>query len=432
MQNTNELTSRTKLDDYLSRIEAHEKAERRKKGLYLLAFLGVLGVGFTLFYSVDLRPDLRSFAIADLDYEQVETLFSENNAPIIVSHPDIGNDTVKSVEDYINVLNLLDLIERNRSLAVAMYEDEENSEETEEESNQNKLSPYMVDIEGERSVGTELKFSIENYDSEVTYLLDFGNGYRRRVGNSYRYKYNSAGRYRIQLLATRNEEESSVYTKRITITAKESSKEVLASTTIPSTNEPESIIDLNAGLEEAPAGLASEVDPEEDNNPELADNTDNNGEEDSEPLQPLQTKNFQEETAMRAETTSNPSAVQPAPVTKKESTPASGNINRPLVGAQLMPEFPGGTKALARFFRKNYRYPKEAQEKGVEGVVYIRFVVNTDGSLSNAKIVKGIGSGCDEEAIRLVSIMPKWIPGENDGLKVSVYKTIPVVFKLLQ
>jgi protein TonB len=76
------------------------------------------------------------------------------------------------------------------------------------------------------------------------------------------------------------------------------------------------------------------------------------------------------------------------------------------------------------------RYPAEARRKGVEGRVFIEFVINEDGSISNTKPLKGIGAGCDEEALRVVANSPAWIPAKQDGKTVRQRMVVPIVFSL--
>lgn len=97
---------------------------------------------------------------------------------------------------------------------------------------------------------------------------------------------------------------------------------------------------------------------------------------------------------------------------------------------ERMPTFPGGEEALMNFLRKNIRYPKYAVEQGISGKVFVRFVVEPDGTVSNIEILRGIGGGCDEEAVRVVKMMPNWIPGEAFGGKVRVTYTLPINFSL--
>ena len=94
------------------------------------------------------------------------------------------------------------------------------------------------------------------------------------------------------------------------------------------------------------------------------------------------------------------------------------------------PEFPGGDAELMRYLKENIKYPEEAKQIGITGKVMIQFVVEKDGSISNIKIIHPIGAGCDEEAVRVVESMPKWIPGKMGGKPVRVQFSLPVKFTL--
>ena len=95
-----------------------------------------------------------------------------------------------------------------------------------------------------------------------------------------------------------------------------------------------------------------------------------------------------------------------------------------------MPEFPGGTQKLADYLAKNIKYPQMARESGIQGRVFISFVVEPDGSVSNVNVMRSLGGGCDEEAVRVVKSMPKWKPGKQRGKPVRVSYILPVNFKL--
>ena len=95
-----------------------------------------------------------------------------------------------------------------------------------------------------------------------------------------------------------------------------------------------------------------------------------------------------------------------------------------------MPSYPGGDVKLYEYLGKNIKYPQIARESGIQGRVFVNFVVEPDGSVSNVKVMRGIGGGCDEEAMRVIKSMPKWKPGKQRGKAVRVTYTIPVVFKL--
>ena len=97
---------------------------------------------------------------------------------------------------------------------------------------------------------------------------------------------------------------------------------------------------------------------------------------------------------------------------------------------EQMPSFPGGDEALFKFLGKNINYPQMAADAGITGMVYVTFVVEKDGSVADARILKGIGGGCDEEALRVVKQMPKWSPGKQRGKSVKVQYNLPVRFTL--
>ena len=96
----------------------------------------------------------------------------------------------------------------------------------------------------------------------------------------------------------------------------------------------------------------------------------------------------------------------------------------------VAPEFPDGVEALYKYIAENIQYPEQAKADGIEGRVLIRFVVMNDGSIANVEVAKGIGGGCDEEALRVVKGMPNWKPAIYEGNAVNVQYCIPINFKL--
>ncbi len=95
-----------------------------------------------------------------------------------------------------------------------------------------------------------------------------------------------------------------------------------------------------------------------------------------------------------------------------------------------MPEFPGGELALRKFIANAIKYPVIAQENGIQGKVYVNFVVDKDGSVTNAKIARGVDPSLDKEALRVVNSLPKWKPGMQRGKPVRVSYTVPISFVL--
>ena len=97
---------------------------------------------------------------------------------------------------------------------------------------------------------------------------------------------------------------------------------------------------------------------------------------------------------------------------------------------EQMPSFPGGDAALMRYLSKNIKYPPLAEENGIQGRVICSFVVERDGSVSDIRIKRSVDPSLDKEAMRVVSAMPKWIPGRQNGQMVRVKYTLPVTFRL--
>jgi len=95
-----------------------------------------------------------------------------------------------------------------------------------------------------------------------------------------------------------------------------------------------------------------------------------------------------------------------------------------------MPEFPGGNEALQKYLAQSVRYPVIAQENGIQGRVYIQFVINQNGEVTNATILRGVDPSLDREALRVVEAMPKWKPGKQRNRPVRVSYTVPINFVL--
>jgi protein TonB len=101
-----------------------------------------------------------------------------------------------------------------------------------------------------------------------------------------------------------------------------------------------------------------------------------------------------------------------------------------LKSVEQMPVFPGGDEELRKYLANHINYPPQAREDGIQGRVFLTFVVDRDGSVTDVKIARDIGGGCGKEAERVVRGMPKWKPGKQNGQAVKVYYTLPVAFTL--
>lgn len=100
------------------------------------------------------------------------------------------------------------------------------------------------------------------------------------------------------------------------------------------------------------------------------------------------------------------------------------------VSVEQQPEFPGGMQALGHYLQRSLRYPAGASRAGIAGKVFVSFVVSANGELSEVTVLKGIGFGCDEEALRVVKQMPRWKPGKQSGRAVKVRFNLPITFAL--
>lgn len=99
---------------------------------------------------------------------------------------------------------------------------------------------------------------------------------------------------------------------------------------------------------------------------------------------------------------------------------------------EQMPSFPGGTEEMMKWISNNLNYPVDAQERGVQGRVVVRFVVTKTGTVEDVKVLRGIDPSCDREATRVVKAMPKWNAGRQNGEAVAVYFNLPILFRLKQ
>lgn len=129
--------------------------------------------------------------------------------------------------------------------------------------------------------------------------------------------------------------------------------------------------------------------------------------------------------------------LMPEPVDKIDEMMVVGyrNSEAPVIGevydvVEKMPEFPGGMTGLMQHLSKNIRYPAEAHANNIQGRVVVSVIINTEGKVTNAKIVQGVAPSLDAEALRVTGTMPDWIPGTKDGKPVNVKYTFPVMFRL--
>lgn len=119
-----------------------------------------------------------------------------------------------------------------------------------------------------------------------------------------------------------------------------------------------------------------------------------------------------------------PTAIQPVIIEQPEETQKTFTI------VEEQPSFIGGETERLRFLKININYPDNAASNGIQGTVYVQFIIDSKGNITDAKILRGIGGGCDEEALRVINSMPPWHPGKQNGKAVRVLFNMPIVFKL--
>ncbi|MFT5885502.1 MAG: protein TonB [Arcticibacterium sp.] len=120
----------------------------------------------------------------------------------------------------------------------------------------------------------------------------------------------------------------------------------------------------------------------------------------------------------------------PPPAVTKPAGLGKPKEEQIFTAVEQAPEFPGGVKEMYNFINSKIKYPPAAQRANISGRVFVKFVVEKDGSIGKIDILKGIGFGCDEEAERVIKSMPKWNPGRQNGKNVRVFFTMPVFYQL--
>ena len=136
------------------------------------------------------------------------------------------------------------------------------------------------------------------------------------------------------------------------------------------------------------------------------------------------------ESILKENGTSNETSSAAAVLPQKKSTDQKAKDGKTVYTVvEHMPEFPGGQDAVMKYLARSIKYPKEAEAKGIEGTVICRFIVNKDGTVSDAIIVRGVDPILDKEVLRVVQSMPKWKAGIQKGKTVNVYYTVPIVYR---
>ncbi|TAE51377.1 MAG: TonB family protein [Bacteroidetes bacterium] len=391
------------LDDYIRQIETAEKERKRRRVFYIAGLvLGLTSLAVTpLVFMKRGSVSLRQFPAETMSIFTIDSLLEKDKSPIVLTYADGRvSDTITRVSDFVRIsegdggtqnvsYNTFSQDYPEAGLGtdvvdVTVQSDGENTPPAEntEAAPVTRIQPFAFAVEGERRVGQSLNLTVIDYDENINYTLDMGNGDRKQIQRRLSYTYSAPGLYQVQLVARNSSGASSVYRRSIEVseTAPAATNQQQASTAPASAVRPQSItIAPISGAPERSNALPS----------------------------------------VSASPVTAAPALRPA---------VSENNAGPLYSADVMPSYPGGDAAMRSFIQQNLTYPEEALERGIQGKVLVRFVVQPDGSMTNVQVVKGLGAGTDEEAIRVVRSMGKWTPGTHEGRTVPVYKSIMISF----
>lgn len=258
-------------------------------------------------------------------------------------------------------------------------------------------------VSGDTLVGSPLVFSLPPALQGETFELDLGNGIHRTIKDKVVYRYPKPGIFLVQL------------------TPEVEGKKSAARAVVEVNKAPDSItLAENEGVAETEAtekNLIAEIDPV------VEAPLPTTGTVETQVFDQMDTATRSTEEAIPAAVSEPAASPKPLIITDETAAPT-----KPLSFSEVPPAYPGGKDKMIQFLNEQIQYPQLARENEIEGKVYTQFVVNVDGSLSNLKVVRGIGYGCDEEALRIIRLMPQWLPGLHHGRSVPVIYTLPVNF----
>lgn len=429
-------------NEYLQALERKEKKRRRTK-LFILGAVGVIAAGSAFMVPKILgkqagtsaleSPKYRSFYATELTDDKVRAFFTGGNNRMVIRYPgEERRDTVVSYNEYaslisrrtdwqFNVVSNSDLFsdEEGDDISVSAVNDAlqvalGNSGESlpaggDETSEEDITKDFGFRVRGDRAIGEELRIQVLNFRPEIKYEMDFGEGTRLEIDRATQFAYNEPGVYVITLRASGEGVPRRIYaTYPLTIEDPNAIQ----------IEEP-MIADNESDLEE----IASESDQPTLNEALLASSASATNAIDQEPASmeapntAIPANNAVGEKAGQATTSGN------APTQEAAS-------HQPFFAVSKMPEFPGGNRGLSKFIQKNLVYPRVSNETQRGGKVTVRFVVDENGRARNPHVVKGLGNPYDQEVVRMINSMPKWAPGEQNGKRVPVYKSLRISFSV--
>lgn len=413
------------LDSYIKQLNTREKTQQGKIVLMGVGLVCVLAVtAYFGFYRVQNTPKyIHIQNISTLDQDELVNYLSQKNTFLVLEDRLMDRlDTIRNLDDYLELVSLNNAYTQDDNYDELAFLDEEGFQD-------DFMEPHNMYIEGSMMSGDDLTFYISGYQDKLTYTLDFGNGIKRRVDDTYEYSYKKKGRFKVRL--TVRDEENILEELEQDIEIFEDRALAVIEERPPSRPTKKKAVDRKREREkevetDRPSIVRKKKEEKQEETPESKKKDSIASPKVEKPaVKPtVKTEPKVEKEVSRSVEVTKPNIDLPLASEKEEKG------KRPMAIAEVMPSFPGGDRALRKYLAKNIHYPQAAKGKEVEGRVYIQFIVEEDGSLSNLKIMRGIGYGCNEEALRVVKAMPSWKPGEQAGRKVPVIYTLPIRFSL--
>ena len=384
--------TKTPLKNYLEEVIEKEKRKRNHKILMLVLF-GLTAGGAIALFNMKLNiSDMKIISQTNKGRPNnyvIDSIEAEQAARYSQQMPEEDyTRSIDSSEGFDDISDLFIATPPEQELADLT---ESKNKQSQEKRTTNLIPEIYFNVKGQQMEGEKLTFSIKGYDPKVVYTMYFGDGKQKRIGRQSVFTYEKAGVFRPTLVASNSRGDLRRTSRTIVIERKQKM-------------EPE-VRDLLTSRDSAPVATPLPKEKTESRNVASLDSS------------------------TREESMGDFNDDKQPDIPEAPKTDENAPITRPLKFAEEMPSFPGGTAVMYRYLNKKLNYPTLAYDNQIEGNVYVQFIVQPDGSLSQYHILKGIGYGCDEEVIRVVKQMPKWNPGKHNGKIVPVVYTLKVNFK---
>ncbi|MEL6193429.1 MAG: energy transducer TonB [Bacteroidota bacterium] len=418
------------LENYILAVEKKEKQMRAVK-LALIAIL--ISGGSVLAYFMGVQPYLNGssyhrFFASELSFELVDSLLNVSQKPILVKHEGSETfDTIRNIEDYVK-------FELDGSSELIVVDDiGDNFLDGSPDGFDTDFSQganIALDIAGDRKAGKKLSFKIIPLgdDKLPLYEIDFGNGLKKEIKSSIKYAYPTAGNYFVHVRSADGQSQT-LYKLPLRI----GNRAPIASNERPKEVGKENSPKVDTKKNEQPKSSQASTSQTQESNSSLATNTKRSNSSGKNPYalgSSGLSASTREVPKVAPKVMANPPKKMPSTETKPATSEKRNTEKFDPNAVFETPSFPGGSKSMGRFVARRLRYPRMAINNKVEGIVIAKFDVDEAGNISNPKIVKSLGYGCDEEVIRILGTMPTWEPGTKNGDPIKAIHSIAIKFEI--